>query len=73
VAKNLGELVTAKQLGMIRALARELRIDADEECNSVMNCRSDELSKSAASSFIKHLQEMQKPSEVERMPFRRAS
>jgi len=73
VAKNLGELVTAKQLGMIRALARELRIDADEECNSVMNCRSDELSKSAASSFIKHLQEMQKPSEIERMPFRRAS
>jgi hypothetical protein len=71
VAKNLGELVTAKQLGMIRALARELRIDADEECNSVMNCRSDELSKSAASSFIKHLQEMQRPGEV--APLRRAS
>ena len=73
VAKNLGELVTAKQLGMIRALARELRIDADEECNSVMKCRSDELSKSAASSFIKHLQEMQRPGEIERMPLRRAS
>jgi len=73
IAKNLGELVTAKQLGMIRALARELRIDADEECNSVMSCRSDELSKPAASSFIKHLQEMQRPAEVERMPFRRAS
>src|SRR5947207_12231218 len=29
IARNLGELVTAKQLGMIRALARELRIDAD--------------------------------------------
>lgn len=72
VARNLGELVTAKQLGMIRALARELRIDADEECNSVMNCRSDELSKSAASSFIKHLQEMQRPGEVERVPLRRA-
>jgi predicted nucleic acid-binding Zn finger protein len=73
IAKNLGELVTAKQLGMIRALARELRMDADEECNSVMKCRSDELSKSAASSFIKHLQEMQRPGEVERMPLRRAS
>jgi predicted nucleic acid-binding Zn finger protein len=73
VARNLGELVTAKQLGMIRALARELRIDADEECNSVMNCRSDELSKSAASSFIKHLQEMQRPGDVERVPLRRAS
>jgi predicted nucleic acid-binding Zn finger protein len=73
VAKNLGELVTAKQLGMIRALARELRIDADEECNSVMKCRTDELSKSAASSFIKHLQELQRPGEIERMPLRRAS
>ena len=73
VARNLGELVTAKQLGMIRALARELRIDADEECNSVMSCRTDELSKSAASSFIKHLQEMQRPGEVERLPLRRAS
>jgi len=73
VAKSLGELVTAKQLGMIRALSRELRIDADEECNAVMHCRSDELSKSAASSFIKHLQEMQRPSEIERMPLRRAS
>jgi hypothetical protein len=73
IAKNLGELVTAKQLGMIRALAREMRIDPDEECNSVMKCRTDELSKSAASSFIKHLQEMQRPAEIERMPLRRAS
>jgi hypothetical protein len=73
VARSLGQLVTAKQLGMIRALARELRVDADEECVSVMNCRSDELSKSAASSFIKHLQDMQRPAEVERMPLRRAS
>lgn len=73
VAKSLGELVTAKQLGMIRALARELRIDADEECDSVMKCRTDELSKSAASSFIKHLQELQRPADIERMPLRRAS
>jgi len=73
IARSLGELVTAKQLGMIRALARELRIDADEECNSAMNCRSDELSKSAASSFIKHLQDMQRPGEIERVPLRRAS
>jgi hypothetical protein len=58
VARNLGDLVTAKQLGMIRALAREARVHEDEECNRVMKCRSDELSKTAASSFIKHLQEM---------------
>ena len=57
VAMSLGELVTAKQLGMIRALARELQLDADEECNTVMNCNSDALSKKAASAFIGHLQE----------------
>jgi hypothetical protein len=73
VARNLGELVTAKQLGMIRAIAREVRIDADGECNSLMSCRTDELSKSAASSFIRHLQEMQRPAEVASVPLRRAS
>lgn len=56
VAKSLGDLVTAKQLGMIRALARENGIDADEECQTVMQCKTDELSKKAASSFIQHLQ-----------------
>ena len=56
VAKSLGDLVTAKQLGMIRALARENSIEADEECQAVMNCKTDELSKKAASSFIQHMQ-----------------
>lgn len=73
IARNLGELVTAKQLGMIRALARESKVDADQECNTVMNCRTDELSRAAASSFIKHLQEIQNPADLERMPLRRAS
>lgn len=73
VAKNLADLVTAKQLGMIRAIAREMRINADEECQSVMNCRTDELSKKAASEFIKHLQDLQRPADVERVPLRRAS
>ncbi len=74
VAKSLSDLVTAKQLGMIRAIAREIGIDADEECNSVMQCRTDELSKRAASSFIQHLQDMQKETAVETpAPLRRAS
>jgi len=65
--------VNAKQLGMIRAIAREMRINADEECQSVMNCRTDELSKKAASEFIKHLQDLQRPAETDRAPMRRAS
>ena len=74
VAKSLSDLVTAKQLGMIRAIAREIGIDADEECNSTMQCRTDELSKRAASSFIQHLQDLQKESAAEvPAPLRRAS
>ena len=74
VAKSLSDLVTAKQLGMIRAISREIGIDADEECNSTMQCRTDELSKRAASSLIQHLQDLQKESAVEvPAPLRRAS
>ena len=74
VAKSLSDLVTAKQLGMIRALAREMGIDADEEANNAMNCRTDELSKKAASSFIQHLQDMQRGQEqTAATPMRRAS
>ena len=45
---------------MIRAISRELNVDADEECTRPMKCKTDELSKRAASSFIQHLQEMQR-------------
>jgi hypothetical protein len=72
VAKSLSDLVSAKQLGMIRAIAREIGIDPDEECNTAMQCRTDELSKRAASSFIQHLQDIQKENAVE-VPMRRAS
>jgi hypothetical protein len=71
IARSLSDLVTAKQLGMIRAIAREMSIDADEECNNVMNCKTDELSKKAASSFIQHLQDAQKGQQAE-TPMRRA-
>lgn len=56
VARNLGDLVTGKQLGMIKALARETGINPINECDAVMRCNFDELSKRGASLFIKHLQ-----------------
>jgi hypothetical protein len=59
VAKSLSDLVTAKQLGMIRAMAREIGVDVEEECQTVLNCKTDELSKRAASAFITHLQNLQ--------------
>jgi hypothetical protein len=74
VARSLGELVTAKQLGMIRAIARELNIDSDEECHTVMNCSTDELTKRAASSLIQHLQDMQRNNDSSiKPPLRRVS
>ncbi len=71
VARNLAELVTARQLGMIRAIAREIGVNANQECGRVMNCRTDELSKSAASEFISHLQNLQNQ-RIAAMPLRRA-
>lgn len=59
VAKSLADLVTPKQLGMIRALGRESGVEVDEECQTVMSCKTDELSKKAASAFIQHLQDLQ--------------
>jgi hypothetical protein len=56
IAQTLGDLITARQLGMIRALAREAGVNSDEECRALMNCKTDELSKRAASFLITHLQ-----------------
>lgn len=73
IARSLSDLVTAKQLGMIRALAREIGVDPDEECSTVMNCKTDELSRKAASSLITHLQDLQKNQSSEaNFPMRRA-
>jgi hypothetical protein len=74
IARSLGDLVTAKQLGMIRAIAREINIDPDEECNTVMRCSTDELTKRAASSLIQHLQDMQRNNDSSiKPPLRRVS
>jgi len=59
LAKSMADLVTPKQLGMIRALAREAGVDMDEECQQQMRCRTEELSKKAASALIDHLKGLQ--------------
>lgn len=69
IAKSLSDMVTAKQLGMIRAIGREANIDAARECSNLMQCRIEELSKRAASDLIEHLQNLQR-NNVE--PMRRA-
>ncbi|MFL6227849.1 MAG: Rad52/Rad22 family DNA repair protein [Pyrinomonadaceae bacterium] len=71
LAKSMNDLVTPKQLGMIRALAREAGVDADEECQATLRIRTEELSKKAASSFIDHLKGLQQGAQSQ--PMRRAS
>jgi Rad52/22 family double-strand break repair protein len=71
IARTLGDMVTGKQLGMIRAISRELSIDADGECNAFLGCRVDELSKRAASDFIEYLQGLRRNAAVS-VPMRRA-
>ncbi|MEJ7846612.1 MAG: Rad52/Rad22 family DNA repair protein [Pyrinomonadaceae bacterium] len=69
VSQNMSDLVTAKQLGMIRALARDNHVDPDDECMTVMNCTCAELTRRAASALIGHLQEM----DARSVPMRQAS
>jgi hypothetical protein len=73
LAKSMGDLVTPKQLGMIRALAREAGVDTEEECQQTLRCRTEELSKKAASSFIDHLKNLQGGAAEQQQPMRRAS
>lgn len=60
IAKSLGDMVTAKQLGMIRAISREANLDAEQECTQLLKCHVEELSKRAASDLIEHLQTLQR-------------
>jgi hypothetical protein len=68
IAATLGDLVTAKQLGMIRAIGRESGIDTESESLKLMNCSVNELSKRAASELISKLQDMQRnaPGQIRR-------
>ena len=55
VAKGTGDLVTPKQLGMINRTAREMGVNAEKECLSLLGCKPQDLSKRAASSLIDYL------------------
>lgn len=67
VAKSIPDLVTAKQLGVIRTMSKELNIDAEEECQAVLGCNTDELSKRAASALIEHLKKLSEESALSRL------
>lgn len=70
VARMIGDMITSKQLGMIRAISRESNIDAAGECSAKMGCSIEELSKRGASDLIEHLQNKRRDDAVS---IRRAS
>ncbi len=65
--KTLGDLVTPKQLWMIRNLGREIGCDVEQECQSLMQCKLEEISKRAASSFIDYLKRLQQENQPEEL------
>lgn len=58
IGQSTADMITTKQLGMIRAQGRELGLSSDDECNAMMRCTVDALSKGAASEFIKYLRDI---------------
>jgi hypothetical protein len=53
--KILGDMVTPKQLWFIRNLGREIGCDVEQECQGLLNCSLEEISKKAASALIDYL------------------
>src|SRR5215510_14600429 len=69
--KTLGDLVTPKQLWMIRNLGREIGCNVEQECQSLLQCNLEEISKRAASSLIDYLKRRQQENQSDEL--RRAS
>jgi hypothetical protein len=55
VAKCLSDMVTGRQLAMIREFAKSAGINAENLCQSIWNLRPSELSRAAATAFIANL------------------
>jgi hypothetical protein len=68
IARTMSEMVSTKQLGMIRAVAREANVDGDLACRNLLRCEVNELSRRAASFFIDHLREL----DTQAVPFKKA-
>jgi hypothetical protein len=57
-AWTLGDLITPKQIWMIRTLARESGLDADQECPRMLQVPLEEISKQAASRLVQHFEQL---------------
>jgi hypothetical protein len=71
VATTMRNLVTPRQLGMLRSLTREAGLDMNRECRSRFGCVAEELSRFAAADLIADLSKQK--DHVTVGPIRRAS
>lgn len=55
IAKTMADLVTPKQLVAIRVIANSQGLNAETECQQLLGCKPEELSRKAASAFIDYL------------------
>ena len=57
-AKTYADLVDPARLILIRQAARKAKVDPDLECQCLLSCKPEDLSKSAARHFILHLESL---------------
>jgi hypothetical protein len=67
-ARIFGDLITPRQLGMIRQLARECSVNAEDQCRQLLGCAAGDLSRGAASALIEHLAALPRHTGEAQMP-----
>ncbi|MCI0338627.1 MAG: RAD52 family DNA repair protein [Acidobacteria bacterium] len=63
IAQTVDELVSLKQLNLIRRLAENLKFNPEDVCHELYRARLEEISRKAASALIDHLNAMSSSSE----------
>ena len=71
LARTLADLITPRQINLIRAIGRDSGFDIEQECQSLLGCPIEGISKRAASCLIDYL--LRKQQEGDSQELRQAS
>src|SRR5262245_5202833 len=71
LARTLADLITPRQINLIRAIGRDSGFDIEQECQSLLGCPLEGISKRAASCLIDYL--LRKQQEGDSQELRQAS
>src|SRR5262245_46298659 len=71
LARTLADLITPRQINLIRAIARDSGFDIEQECQTLLGCPVEGISKRAASCLIDYL--LRKQQEGDSQELRQAS